>query len=846
MKNDKIKNFKKSSILYCNIRGIIPGLRRDKMTYLSTISDELNAQYILLTETHLSDVNSEAETFLPGWNQIRSDRKIRQKGGSLIYVRDQITVESTVTFSNSFVELVTTFIPSQNLALINIYRPPATPAAKFTEAINVIDKWIVEIENKLAKTPNIFIAGDLNFPGMGAWSSKDMDSASTNAITRANKTGDLGNNINQVRKLIDIVTKYSLSQIVKLPTRLENILDLMFTNNTELIDSIETIENIKVTDHKLVVAHLISKTQELREESRKNFCSTSIPLYNLLKTSPDQWQKAREELSTKDFDKDTSPTKMMDDLIVALEDIVKVCFNKPSLPSRSDSSSKNIIPKHARQLMRRKLNISRAITKEQNVDKKATLKDKILAIEEELRKSVHQMRAKKELLARSNLIVDPNKLHDLVKQLNKKSTKIGPFKGKDIPKNISDVEILSRQYSNVFTTPKRENIFNDPETFFRDNEIANNNDSEDNPNNENLKEFTVTEEQIKNAIDSLPPKAAPGPDGVPNILIKQLKHELSPILLTIFAKSLKEGEIPESFLKAFIKPVKKPMKSRSDPSSYRPLSLTSNIAKLLEKVVKSQLENYMENKNILSEAQHGFRSKHSCLSQLLKHYNEVIESLEAGQTHDVIYLDFSKAFDTVDRYILSRHMLNAGISSKAATWIFRFLNNRTQQVISDNSISSPAPVRSGVPQGTVLGPQLFLLMINSLTDEDLSSKIGIFADDTRVGRGISKDEDIDALQKDLDTIFAWKESNNMCFNSDKFILVRHGATFKSSKNIPQSEYYTDEQELIPNKSTVRDLGILVSASSDFHDQILRVCKTARDKSNWMFRSKCFFFIFIFF
>ena len=342
--------------------------------------------------------------------------------------------------------------------------------------------------------------------------------------------------------------------------------------------------------------------------------------------------------------------------------------------------------------MRSKINLSRAINKATDKDKIEKLKIKIAEVEDELRKSVHKMRAKKELLARANLIKDPNLLHDLVKKINKKSTKIGPLKGKNIPKNMSDVEILSRQYSQVFTTPRREDIFTNPELFFKEDDT-----NEDNEANDNLKDFIVNEALIKEAIDSLPPKAAPGPDGITNTLIKQLKHEITPILLIIFEKSLKDGDVPEGFLKAFIKPVKKPLKPRSDPASYRPLSLTSNIAKILEKVVKKQLQNHMEEKHILNDAQHGFRSKRSCLSQLFSHYNEIIESLEEGQVHDVLYLDFSKAFDNVDRFILAKHMIKAGITSRAATWIFKFLDNRTQQVLSESSISDPAPVKSGVP-----------------------------------------------------------------------------------------------------------------------------------------------------
>ena len=369
---------------------------------------------------------------------------------------------------------------------------------------------------------------------------------------------------------------------MEVPTRLENILDLIFINNIDLVENIEVIENVKVTDHKLVIANLSSEAVNLKVEVRTNFCSSSIPKYNLNKANPDQWKNAREDLKNTVLDTEASPTTMINDLVKALETIVTNCFTKPSPPSRIGSTTKSLIPKNARTLMRRKLNLSRSISKEKDTDKIIKIKLKIEAIEEDLRKSVHKMRAKKELLARANLTKDPNLLHELVKKLSKKSSRIGPLKNKDTTEKITDAEILSRQYSKVFTTPDRANVFDSPEDFF---------DTGHNPEDNNkLKEFTVSIDLIKEAIDSLPPKAAPGPDGVPNILLKQLKHEISPILQVIFSKSLDKCDVPESFRIAFIKPVKKPLKPRSDPSSYRPLSLTSNLAKILEKVVKKQLQ----------------------------------------------------------------------------------------------------------------------------------------------------------------------------------------------------------------------------------------------------------------
>ena len=395
-------------------------------------------------------------------------------------------------------------------------------------------------------------------------------------------------------------------------------------------------------------------------------------------------------------------------------------------------------------------------------------------------------------------------------------------------KDWTEAQILSKQYSDVFTVPAPENMFENVEEFFSEehNDI----------NDDKLNAFNVTLSLVFEAIDTLPPSPSPGPDGIPAILIKQLKFELAPPLEVLFTKSMDTGVIPDSFLQAHVKPIKKPKKPRSDPASYRPLSLTSNLMKVFEHLVKKQLQVHLEHGDRLNSSQHGFRPNRSCITQLLGHYNNIIENLEAGKLYDVIYLDFAKAFDTVDRFILAKEMKSLGVQNKAATWLFNFLDKRTQRIIAENNISAPSPVTSGVPQGTVLGPQMFLMMINSLAEEDLESRITMFADDTRVGKEILDNEDIEKLQQDLDSIFRWQKSHNMAFNNDKFEIVRHGNLFRTTSSIPRGKYFTDDDLEIETKHSVRDLGIQMSEDADFSEHISITCKKARDKSNWIYRN----------
>ena len=469
---------------------------------------------------------------------------------------------------------------------------------------------------------------------------------------------------------------------------------------------------------------------------------------------------------------------------------------------------------------------------------------------------IHHKRSKEEDRARSNLKARPEDLFDLIKKLTKKADKIGPLQRNNTNKNDTTAEVLNCQYKSVFSTPRSQDIIHNPEEYFKTETVSNlevvNEDTPEEQEEVNevdhedqeevevkprsLKNFNINTQIISNAIDILPPKSAPGPDGIPNLLLKNLKIQLIPKLMVIFGKSLETSSIPKQLLSAFIKPIKKPKKPRNDPASYRPVSLTSGLSKIFEHCVKPQLQSYLEDKELLSDQQHGFRPGRSCLTQLLKHYSDIITDLENGKTSETIYLDFAKAFDSVDKHILGKQIKKARITDNAGRWLFQFLSNRTQRTIAENKISSAAMVKSGVHQGTVLGPIMFLLMINSLTEEQISSRITLFADDTRIAHGVQTVEDLETLQNDLNKLFEWKNENNMKFNDDKFEHLSHGRNFKSLKMIPKGEFVTDEDDIIKNKSSVRDLGIEISQESNFNVHIAQVCRRAREKSNWIFQN----------
>ena len=278
----------------------------------------------------------------------------------------------------------------------------------------------------------------------------------------------------------------------------------------------------------------------------------------------------------------------------------------------------------------------------------------------------------------------------------------------------------------------------------------------------------------------------------------------------------------------------KPGAAKSETASYRPVSLTSHLVKTFERALKKILQNHLEVTLAFNDQQHGFRAKRSCLSQLLNHYNEILKGMEEGGNVDTVYLDFSKAFDKVDIGILCHKMRDLGIHGALAIWIHNFLTKRKQVVIANGAKSSISEVKSGVPQGTVLGPLLFLIMINDISKDISESFISIFADDTRLTKVINNEEDLESFQEDLEKLYDWAQTNNMAFNGSKFELLRYGYNdeLKCATN-----YLTPEAEdIIEVKNVLRDLGVIVNSEATFKDHIDLVCSKVTQKAGWVLRT----------
>ena len=257
---------------------------------------------------------------------------------------------------------------------------------------------------------------------------------------------------------------------------------------------------------------------------------------------------------------------------------------------------------------------------------------------------------------------------------------------------------------------------------------------------------------------------------------------------------------------------------RSNPTNYRPISILPTLSKIMEKVVHSQFYEFLNSHDLLSSKQFGFRPKYSTATALSNFVDEVLLNMEQGNLCGAVFLDLKKAFDTVDRCILLSKLSEIGVSPSSIKWFESYLNNRKQKTSCGNEISAALPVTVGVPQGSILGPLLFLVYINNLPNAVKNSEVTLYADDT-VLYCFSKDPRLleDKLNEDLLMVAYWLRENKLTLNLDKTKSMIIGSNRKlgNISTLSLSIFDTD----INTVSSFKYLGVVLSTNFTWTDHI---------------------------
>ena len=336
--------------------------------------------------------------------------------------------------------------------------------------------------------------------------------------------------------------------------------------------------------------------------------------------------------------------------------------------------------------------------------------------------------------------------------------------------------------------------------------------------NSRIPNLIITVKMVLEALKNINANKSCGPDNLHPRLLIELADILALPITILFNATLKDGTIPKDWKMAFITGIFKKGSKRL-PENYRPISLTSILCKIMEKFVRDSVVTHLLEKELLSKKQFGFISGRSTLTQLLYYLDECRKKIANGNVVDAIYLDFSKAFDTVPHRRLLGKLESYGIKGDLFNWIKSFLQNRTQQVVVNGSTSGIAPVISGIPQGTVLGPVLFVIYINDLLDE-ISSDGLMFADDTKVFRQIDSREDALKLQDDLWKLQEWTDKWLLRFNAEKCHVLTMGK-FEDIKHAHQYIICNNELEHVSDE---KDLGVTIDDELKFEEHMRKKFK----------------------
>ena len=334
-----------------------------------------------------------------------------------------------------------------------------------------------------------------------------------------------------------------------------------------------------------------------------------------------------------------------------------------------------------------------------------------------------------------------------------------------------------------------------------------------------MEEVIINKYAVENKINKLNKYKSAGPDNIFSRVLIECKNSISSYLSNLYNKSLQAQMVPDDWKYTIITPVYK-KGDKNTASNYRPVSLSCICCKLLESLIKDELIIHFDRNKLLDYRQYGFTRGKSTTIQLLKLMDMWSSALDKGETIDVVYTDFEKAFDRVSHAKLIDKLENYGVNGGLINWIKDYLTNRTSSVRVNNSTSNRFKVTSGVPQGSVLGPLLYIIYVNDMFEivKNNSAELFMYADDAKIFKTIKSSDDRLILQSCLNSLGDWSKKWEIKLNAGKCVAVRYG------RQLDDRRLYNIEGVELNFLDKIKDLGVTFQSSLTFVDHIYEIIK----------------------
>ncbi|MCG7877682.1 MAG: reverse transcriptase domain-containing protein [Candidatus Thiodiazotropha endolucinida] len=740
---------------------------------------------ISLTETWLNEtIMNEDITFNNFQPPFRRDRIGDSHGGIAVYVKNGIPCKRRGDLELIDIECMWLEINVRNRKILvgTFYRPPnSTPFV------------LNEIENSIGLavdtgTADIVVVGDFNL----------------NVL-----------NTQSERKIADLCQQYNFNQLINEPTN--------YTEYSSTIIDLIMVSNMHSVNHSGVGEPFLM--QDIRYHC-PTFCIFNFKKYNPKSFNRKIWLYDRgnyAELCQKVSDFDWNSIRN-DDVNIYAESFTDnlLALAEQSIPCKTVTIRPRDLPwinSDIRKTMRKRNRLFRKYKHDHRIDTYSRFKQTRNEVIKLIRKSKQNY-----ITSLANKLKTGNlSVQDYWKTLK---TFIKPTQTSSIPPLLKDNVFISEdsEKANLLNSYFVEQTLIDDQSATLPCSI-----NRDIPT---LNTVQITPKQVEDTLKSLKLGKASGPDNVNNRILKELAEPLSNPLCDLFNYSLAKCVFPDKWKEANVSPLFK----KDDPSlisNYRPISLLSTIGKVMEKIVHKHLFNYFKEHSLITCLQSGFSPGDSTVNQLVDIYNTFCKALDDGKEVRAIFCDISKAFDRVWHRGLLHKLEKVGIKSTLLHWLASYLSNRKQRVVLPGGISDWLNIHAGVPQGSILGPLLFLIYINDIVD-NIDSSVRLFADDTTLYL-IVDDPHVVArqLNSDLEKIHVWAERWLVKFNpakSESLLLSR-------KKNRPLHPPLLMNNEPIQEVSSHKHLGIYLSSDGTWHEHIDYITSKAWTRINVMRKFK---------
>ena len=761
----------KIRIIYSNVRG----LRKKLNLLLVEISENPDAIWCF-TETWLSPNFDDRSLQIKSHIFFRGDRLyngvVRRGGGVLILVPVKYVVSEigehycTEVFESIAISLHTSARP---VCLVCVYRPPSiTSERSFSD---MFEKYYNDLH---LYTKNLIIVGDFNYPDID-WLSHRVSKQSSAA-----------------ESFLNFVLSNGLHQLVTSPTRENHMLDLIMVNEISLLENIAVMEPLGSSDHSQILLDI---------------CCDSLPPgntlpehYNFYKADFDTIEKILVNIP---WEENFANFASLDEKVGFLNKTLWSLFE--AYVPRSKQYTHQF--RFSRQIIdQRKL--VRSLYKKSKGDKESILyaryKTELKVYKQQIKQAFYEEERK--VLEQKSV----RKFWNYVRRKTCSKFNIPTLLDGDVSAtdDHDKAELFNTYFCSVFTQDDGQQPRLPPPSLSMISDI----------------EFDAVD--VFDVLQRESCKLSSGPDLIPHIVYRRLAAVLAYPLFLVFKESLETGTVPILWKKADVVPIHK-TGARAVVENYRPISLTCVACRILERIVFRKIIQYCIAHKIISENQHGFLRRKSTVTQMLECMDIWTKAFDNKETVKIAYLDFRKAFDTVSHAKLLSVLENKGIRGKLLNWIKDFLKCRSQSVVINGIRSQVRSVTSGVPQGSVLGPLLFILFIDDISRVPKYSSMYIFADDCKLFTTSPKAAaNDDNLQSDLNDISDWADERQLRLSVPKCQILTINGVNSCSFRI--------RNIAIEDTSEAKDLGIIIDNRLQFSAHCANKVKKASVVLHFLF------------